>query len=157
MRLNGLTTNMIVDDVGATIDYYIERLDFEFAMGVPAGTQDAIFTKPEGQPLAFAMLTSGDVEMMFQSTEGIVEDIPAFAGAEGSTPVDAGGPTPASATRSMTLYIDVADVEELHDRLKDRVTVVKELKTAFYGALEFSIRDCNGYILTFARRPERGE
>ena len=28
--------------------------------------------------------------------------------------------------------------------------LIKDIYTTFYGKKEFSIRDCNGYILTFA-------
>ncbi len=43
-----------------------------------------------------------------------------------------------------------ADVKGLYAELKDKVTIIKDMQTTFYGKQEFYIRDCNGYILTFA-------
>ena len=51
---------------------------------------------------------------------------------------------------SLTFYIDVEDVKQLYAKLKDKVTIIKDMHTTFYGKREFYIRDCNGYILTFA-------
>ncbi|HUS72520.1 MAG TPA: hypothetical protein VMY06_05585, partial [Sedimentisphaerales bacterium] len=51
---------------------------------------------------------------------------------------------------SLTFYIEVQDVKGLYAKLKDKVTIVKDMRTTFYGKQEFYIRDCNGYILTFA-------
>ncbi len=42
--------------------------------------------------------------------------------------------------------------EALHQELKSKAEIVKELGTAWYGMQEFYINDCNGYILGFAER-----
>ena len=39
---------------------------------------------------------------------------------------------------------------QLYEELKEKVTIIKDMRTTFYGKREFYIRDCNGYILTFA-------
>ncbi len=38
----------------------------------------------------------------------------------------------------------------LYDQIRSQVTVVQEPQTTFYGTREFTIEDCNGFILTFA-------
>ncbi|MHC4622421.1 MAG: VOC family protein [Planctomycetota bacterium] len=131
-----LTTNMMVEDVNTTVDFYSDVLGFEFIMGVPENSQDVVTAKPGDRVLAFAIMKAGDVEMMFQARQSLVHEISELSD------VQIGG--------SLTFYIEVEDVQALYKRLKDKVTILKDMQTKFYGKREFSIRDCNGYILTFA-------
>jgi uncharacterized glyoxalase superfamily protein PhnB len=133
---NKLTTNMMVEDINRTVDFYSDVLGFEFVMGVPEDSQEIVTTMQEGQALGFAIMKCGDIEMMFQAKKSLTEEIPEFSGME------IGG--------SLAFYIDVEDVKGLYAELKDKVTIIKDMKTTFYGKQEFYIRDCNGYILTFA-------
>ncbi len=131
-----LTTNMMVEDVGRTVDFYSEVLGFEFVMGVPENSQEIVTTRQKGQALGFAIMKCGNIEMMFQAKQSLAEEVPELSG------MDIGG--------SLTFYIEVQDVRGLYAKLKDKVTIVKDMQTTFYGKQEFYIRDCNGYILTFA-------
>jgi catechol 2,3-dioxygenase-like lactoylglutathione lyase family enzyme len=49
------------------------------------------------------------------------------------------------------LWIDVDDVTSLHASLLDKVTIEWGLENFGYGRLEFAIKDCNGYLLTFSQ------
>ena len=131
-----LTTNMIVDNVNNSIDFYCNILELEFVMGVPENSQEIVTIRQNTQPLCFALLKSGNVDMMFQSKKSVISEFPEFDG------MNAGGP--------MTLYFDVEDVKQLYDNLKDKVKIIKDLHPTFYGKQEFYIKDCNGYFLTFA-------
>ena len=131
-----LTTNMMVEDINRTVDFYSDVLGFEFVMGVPEDSQEIVTTMQKGQALGFAIMKCGDIEMMFQAKKSLTEEIPEFSAME------IGG--------SLTFYIDVEDVMGLYAELKDKVTIIKDMQTTFYGKQEFYIRDCNGYILTFA-------
>ncbi len=131
-----LTTNMMVEDVSRTVDFYSEVLGFEFFMGVPENSQEITTTKQKGQALGFAIMKCGNIEMMFQAKQSLAKEIPEFEGME------IGG--------ALTFYIEVQDVKGLYAKLKDKVTILKDMQTTFYGKQEFYIRDCNGYILTFA-------
>ncbi|MHC4586369.1 MAG: VOC family protein [Planctomycetota bacterium] len=131
-----LTTNMMVEDVGHTVDFYSEVLGFELVMGVPENSQEIVTTRQKDQALGFAIMKCGNIEMMFQAKQSLTKEIPELSG------MDIGG--------SLTFYIEVKDVRELYAKLKDKVTIVKDMQTTFYGMQEFYIRDCNGYILTFA-------
>ena len=53
---------------------------------------------------------------------------------------------------SFTLFIMTDDVEGLYASVKDNVDIVKDINTTFYGMREVTVRDCNGYLLTFAQR-----
>ena len=131
-----LTTNMMVEDVNHTIDFYSNVLGFEFVMGVPENSQEIVTTREKNQPLGFAIMKCGSIEMMFQARRSLTEEIPEFSG------MGIGG--------SLTFYIEVEDIKGLYAKLKDKVTILKDMQTTFYGKQEFYIRDCNGYILTFA-------
>jgi catechol 2,3-dioxygenase-like lactoylglutathione lyase family enzyme len=52
------------------------------------------------------------------------------------------------------LCFEPEDVESLWDRLRHRVQVEWELQQTEYRTLEFAIRDCNGYVLTFREEAE---
>jgi lactoylglutathione lyase len=125
MTLKRLTPNLMVEDVNLTIEFYEEVLGFELGQ-----------TVPETGQFVWASMKSGAVEMMFQSRPSLTEEIPALEDRE------IGG--------SLTFHIQMEGVEELYAMIKDSVTVLQDLHTTFYGMKEFSILDCNGYILAFA-------
>jgi uncharacterized glyoxalase superfamily protein PhnB len=133
-----LTTNMMVEDVSRTVDFYSEVLGFELVIGVPENSQEIVTTMQKGQALGFAIMKCGNIDMMFQTKQSLAKEVPEFSS------MDIGG--------SLTFYIEVQDVRGLYAKLKDKVTIVKDMQTTFYGMQEFYIRDCNGYILTFAER-----
>lgn len=52
---------------------------------------------------------------------------------------------------SGSLYFYPTDVQEAWETLKDIVTVERPIKVNEHGVREFSIRDCNGYLLYFGK------
>jgi hypothetical protein len=50
----------------------------------------------------------------------------------------------------MLLYIKLKNIRAFFESVKNLVPVLKGLETTFYGATEFSIKDNNNYVLTFA-------
>ncbi len=84
------------------------------------------------------MMSRNGVEFMFQRTDSIGEDIPPLKGMKQGA--------------SVSFYMEVEDLKALHQELKSKAEIVKELGTAWYGMQEFYINDCNGYILGFAER-----
>lgn len=137
MMLKKLTTNMMVEDVNRTVDFYNDILGFEFVMAVPENSQEVVTTRQKDQVLDFAMMKCGNVEMMFEDISG---NNSLFKG------MHIGG--------SLTFYIEGDNIKELYGTLKEKVEVVKELHITFYGMEEFYIKDCNGYILAFAEKQE---
>ncbi|GAI08760.1 unnamed protein product, partial [marine sediment metagenome] len=65
-----LTTNMMVENVNSTVDFYGNVLGFEFVMGVPENSQEIVTARQNNQPLGFAIMKCGNVEMMFQAKKG---------------------------------------------------------------------------------------
>lgn len=123
--MDSLSPNIFVKDINATIAFY-EQLGFSMIMSVPQ--------KGEGD-LVWAMLTNGNVTIMFQTFESIGDTLPAISRQDGG---------------SLLLYIRLPRIHDFFSRIKDKVNVVQVLGKTFYGATEFSITDNNNYVLTFA-------
>ena len=123
--LKKLTPNLMVEEVAPTLKFYREVLGFEVVM-----------TLPEQAPFDFAIVQRDGVELMFQSRASLSENVPALAG----SPIGA----------SQTFYIEVTGLDALYPQLRDRVEIVVDLHTTFYGTREFYFRDVNGYILSFS-------
>ena len=125
--MESISPNIFVKNIDETIKFY-ERLEFELTMKVP-----------EQGDLVWAMMTCGKVTFMFQTFASLGDDLMEISRHDGG---------------SLLLYIQIKGIGKYHDRIKDKVNIIKGLEKTFYGATEFSIKDINGYILTFAENEE---
>ena len=123
--MQSMTPNLMVHDVNKTIEFYRDVLGFEFVASVPASGQ-----------FDWAMMKHGPVEIMFQSVASLAKDLPTFV------KMGPGG--------TFTLFIKMDDSKGLYGKVKGNVVIVQELTKTFYDMEEFSIKDLNGYVLTFA-------
>lgn len=123
--MESISPNIFVKDIKETIEYY-KHLGFEVGMTVPE----------EGDPV-WVMMSCGNVSFMFQSFESLGSELPEISRQDGG---------------SLLLYIQIKEIRQFHDRISDKVNVIKGLEKTFYGATEFAIQDLNGYILTFAEQ-----
>lgn len=121
--MDTLSPNIFVKDINKTIDFY-RQLGFEL-----------ITTVPDKGDYVWAMMTCGKVTFMFQTFDSLADTLPAISRQDGG---------------SLLFYIGLKNIRIFFDSIKDKATVVKGLEKAFYGATEFSIKDNNGYVLTFA-------
>ena len=78
----------------------------------------------------WALLSSGETELMFS----------------------AGGKLTTDSRREVDLYVHTEGVDEMHERLKDRVQVVEEPHDTFYGMREIGVHEPSGHIVVFAAR-----
>jgi uncharacterized glyoxalase superfamily protein PhnB len=122
--MESISPNIFVRNMAETIALY-RVLGFEVTMSVPEG----------GDDLVWAMMVNGSVTMMFQTYESLENELPEISRNDGG---------------SLLLYIDVKNIREFFESIKDKVKVLKGLEKTFYGATEFSILDNNNYVLTFA-------
>lgn len=119
-----LTPNLIIEDMAATLHFYTEVLDFQVIASVPeSGLAD------------WAMLQKDDVMLMFQTVDSIKEDMPTLAIQKGM---------------AGTFYCKVKHVQSLFDKVGQHANIVVPMRKTFYGMLEFTIQDLNGFYLTFA-------
>jgi uncharacterized glyoxalase superfamily protein PhnB len=122
-----LTPNLIVSRVEQSLAFYEDVLGFSRGM-----------TVPEQPPFVFASVTSGPVEIFFNDRSTVTAESPQMAG------LAFGG--------GNTMFIEVAGIDALHERIQSRVTVIMPLVTQWYGMREFAIEDPDGYVITFAER-----
>ncbi len=126
--MEALTPNIFVRDINETIDFYKE-LGFNTVMSVP-----------EKGDFVWVMMSCGNVSMMFQTFDSLGSELPEVSRADGG---------------SLLLYIRTQNIRQFHEKLKEKVTIIKGLEKTFYGATEFSVLDNNGYVLTFAEHESR--
>ncbi|MGI4729004.1 MAG: VOC family protein [Janthinobacterium lividum] len=122
--MESLSPNIYVHDVSRTMEFY-SKLGFAPVMTVP----------DTGEEPVWAMMQQGNVTLMFESFKNIEGRLPEISRQQGG---------------SLLLYIKVKNISSLFESLKGQVTVLQGLEKTFYGATEFVIKDCNGYVLTFA-------
>lgn len=128
MKLERIVPNLMVKDIAVTLNYYRGVLGFE-----------TISTWPDsGEDLRRATVKKGDVEIMFQSEQSLKKEIPELRHDD-----PAGG---------FTIVIRVTDVQAFYDHLYASLDVVVQIKETNQGTRQFTIRDINGYYLTFAEK-----
>lgn len=121
-----ITTNIMVNNVKESIEYYKTILEFDIVLTVPENADT----------LDFAIIKKDSISIMFQSKKSLMEEYETLQ-------VDQIKPT-------FTLFITVKDVEKLYNQLKSKTKIAKELHKTFYGKDEFAIFDNNGNILTIS-------
>jgi uncharacterized glyoxalase superfamily protein PhnB len=122
MKCTSLSPNIGVRNVNETVKFYTEQLGFQLIMSNPT----------EGE-LLWAMVGAGEVTMMFQEQNSLVEEYPELKN---------------RADGLLTFYVKVTGLLALYKRLEETDMIVKPLGKTFYGANEFAIRDNNGYVIT---------
>jgi len=127
--LKKLTPNLLVDDVERSLAFYVDVLGFSRGMTVPPDAPP---------PYVFGSVVSGSVEIFFNEKNVAAKEYPSFANRK----LGATG----------TMFIEMENVDALHDRLKSKVPIVMPLVRQWYGLKEFAISDPDGYIITFAER-----
>jgi predicted enzyme related to lactoylglutathione lyase len=126
MEYKDLMPNLMVKDVGKTVDFYTNVLGFT-----------VLATVPEKDPFVFAMVNANNILISFQEEKSIKEEYPQLE------EFPQGG--------CFTLYIHVTDVNGLYEKVKGKAKIAKEMHKTPQGSTDFAIEDCNGYILTFAQ------
>ena len=117
---------MMVEDVNKTVDFYKDILCcFEL-----------VASNPRKGKFEWALVTCEDNDIMFQSRSSLSKSIPEFSNKE------IGG--------TLVTYIETENITEIYNRIKNKVKIIKDIYKTNYGAVEFIISDCNGYILVFA-------
>jgi uncharacterized glyoxalase superfamily protein PhnB len=122
--MESVSPNIFVRDIKATIEFY-KILGFKVVTAIP-----------EGNNPIFVMMTCGTARFMFQTFKSIENTLPIISRADGA---------------SLLLYIKVKSIRSLYKKIRGSINVVQELEKTFYGTTEFSIKDNNNYMLTFAQ------
>ncbi len=118
-----VSPNFFVNDIEKSIKFY-NLLGFK-----------TVATVPEQGEIIWAMMNCGNINFMFQTFKSLGNDLPLVQRQNGG---------------SLILYIQIKGIRNYFNQIKDNVTIIKGLEKTFYGATEFSIKDINNFILTFA-------
>jgi uncharacterized glyoxalase superfamily protein PhnB len=52
---------------------------------------------------------------------------------------------------TVLLYFDILDLDKIYKKAKKaKAELVVDINTTFYGTKEFTMKDCDGYLLIFA-------
>ena len=141
--MKSLAPNLAVKNISETIKYYVDNFGFELQMAIDKSKEGFDTQIDEDKNYIWAMIKSGDIEIMFQEKNDFKNDIGSFFDEIGS---------------SSTIYINMDNVETLNSlyiklqNSKNKIEIYKEIETTWYGQREFYIKDINGYILGFASR-----
>ncbi len=90
----------------------------------------------EGDHLGFAIVTNGDVELMYQTLESIAADMPQVR--------------EAAVTSKTLLFVEVPSVAAVNEALDGAPIYMPERET-FYGSTEVGYRDPAGHFVNFAQ------
>ena len=120
-----LTPVLIVDAIEPVLPFW-EALGFERTAEVP-----------HGERLGFVILSSGEVEVMYQTRDSVAADVPAVLE----------GPQPGA----NDLFVTVDDLDAVAARIPKSAPVLVERRTTFYGSNETIVRDPAGNVVCFAQ------
>jgi uncharacterized glyoxalase superfamily protein PhnB len=118
-----VSPNLYVDSVTETLEFY-KILGF-----------NVVIQLPETDEPYFAMIAREKVTFLIQSLESLGSDLPDVKRTGGG---------------SIMLYLQINGLAELYTQINNRVHIIKKPDTTFYGTTEFTIKDNNGFVLTFA-------
>ena len=119
-----ITPVLVVETIEPVLPFWVDRLGFEKTTELPHGDR-----------LGFVILARNGVEIMYQSMESVLADVPQLAEK---------APAPAY------LFIEVEDLEEVVKGLEGVSPVVPRRQT-FYGSDVLIVRDPVGNVITFAK------
>ncbi|MBT8404399.1 MAG: hypothetical protein KJP18_11105 [Gemmatimonadetes bacterium] len=125
-----MTPLITVDEIEPCLPFWTEALGFELTG-----------TVPHGDALGFAMMSKGDVEVMYQSRASVADDVPGVLEHIGT------GRTP--------LFVKVDALDPLVDALAPYPVVVPRRQT-FYGMDEIFVLAPCGTVVGFAAPLEAG-
>jgi catechol 2,3-dioxygenase-like lactoylglutathione lyase family enzyme len=120
--LKSLAPILIVDDIGPSLPFWIDRLGFSL-----------VTTVPETAPYNFAIVARDGIEVMLQT--------------RGSAGEDTGDVT--AGVRASVVYLSVGAIDAVLAALGDADIAVPRRRT-FYGADEVWVRDPAGNLVGFA-------
>jgi uncharacterized glyoxalase superfamily protein PhnB len=121
-----ITPILFAEEIESCIEFWTQRMGFAKIVEVP-----------EGEKLGFALLEKDGLELMYQSYASVEKDNAATAAAAKRGPI--------------FLYIDVDDLSHALAAVGD-AELVMPLRSTFYGAREFGIKDPVGHYIIFAQQ-----
>jgi uncharacterized glyoxalase superfamily protein PhnB len=124
-----------------SVDRIEPALLFWKKLGVTPTVEVPDETATDGR-LAFAILAAEGLELMYQTTASIKEDLVKSASIKDAFRSD---------PQQTTLYVEVSQLSELESKLQGERLIMPR-RTTFYGSTEVAYADPAGNIIVFAER-----
>jgi uncharacterized glyoxalase superfamily protein PhnB len=121
-----ITPILFAEEIEPCIQFWTERIGFQKTIEVP-----------EGNKIGFVMLEKNGMELMYQSFASVDKDNAVVGAAVRKGP--------------SFLYVEVADIDAALAAIKG-AEIVMPMRTTFYQAKEFGIKDPVGHYLIFAQQ-----
>jgi uncharacterized glyoxalase superfamily protein PhnB len=140
MKFADVTPNLVVSNIDRSLAFYRDVLGFSLVTTVPEQPPPGSPKPQDGQGgeggFAFAWMQRDTVNV--------------FLNSETAT-----GMTTAAGTNILFITLEPGDIatgiDALFAAVKDRAPVEMPVTDQFYGMREFTIRDPDGYVVTFAQ------
>jgi uncharacterized glyoxalase superfamily protein PhnB len=130
-KVKKITPILFAQELEPCIQFWTERLGFQKTVEVP-----------EGEKIAFAILERNGLELMYQSFASVEKENAAIGVAARKGP--------------SFLYIEVEDLNAALEAAKE-AEIVMPVRTTFYGAKEFGVKDPAGHYFIFAQQAAAAE
>ncbi len=124
MEVHEIIPELLVEDMGKSVDFYTQVLGFE---------KEIVF--PENEPV-FVQLKMDNARIMLYTRKEFENEIPQLKSEK------MGG--------SFLLYFNVKGLEDYYKKIKDKVEIVQDFHQTEYGKKELCFKDVNGYFITMA-------
>ena len=124
MKVLQIIPELLVEDMPKTIHFYKDILGFKPEI-----------TFPEKDPI-FVQVGRDKIHIMLYERSEFEKEIPKLKKEK------MGG--------SVLLYIKAKKIEDFYKLISKNVTVIQQLHKTDYDCLEFTIADCNGYLIAFS-------
>lgn len=121
-----MTAVLMVEKIEVSLPFWVDRMGFTKTVEVP-----------EGDGIGFAILVSGNAELMLQTFESVRKDAPQFV--------------PKAQGHDVGLFIEVDDFGETLKRL-DGYPIALAERTTFYGMREIGVNAPSGHVVIFASK-----
>jgi catechol 2,3-dioxygenase-like lactoylglutathione lyase family enzyme len=122
--MQALIPSFPVADINRSVEFYQHVLGFELVR--ITGKDD----------VTRAFLKAGDVRLVLRSTSG--DRVFDYRDRE--------------LIDRIMLHIPIRGVTEMYTRIRDRVSIIRELEPRLFGVHEFTLEDLDGILLTFSER-----
>lgn len=126
--LKKITPILVVDQIEPSLPLWVDRLGLQ-----------KVAEMPEGDRLGFVILVGDGIELMIQTRESIENEVKHDGLPAALKPVPG---------RS-TLYIDVANLDELREKVAGFEILVADRQTS-YGRRELWLREPGGNLVAFS-------
>jgi hypothetical protein len=124
VNLKKATVILSVNDINRSVYFYKEV----------AGLEPVAYY-PDSNNINFVVLAKGNAEILLEKKEYFNEEFPEYKDSQNVCPVN--------------VLFEVNEILMIYEMAVNKTSIVKELHQTQYGTKEFSIKDIDGYIITF--------